>query len=146
MKILYIGHTAPESTSRHRAGALTRLGHEVIMADPYAALATHLHGRLRGAFHYRTGYRLLQPRIKRWLANQKLQLHHFDIAWVDSGELLGVDCIRLLRSAGLLTHGTDGYTVTTLGADLLKRLNDLQAFAGKWVASQTKAVAAPPKK
>ena len=54
--------------------------------------------------------------------------------------------IKELRSAGLLTHGTDGYTVTTLGADLLKRLNDLQAFAGKWVASQSKAVAAPPKK
>ena len=54
--------------------------------------------------------------------------------------------IKELRSAGLLTHATDGYTVTTLGADLLKRLNDLQAFAGKWVASQTKAVAAPPKK
>lgn len=30
------------------------------------------------------------------------------------------------------------YTVTTLGADLLKRLNDLQAFAGKWAISQTK--------
>ena len=43
-----------------------------------------------------------------------------------------------MRAAGLLTHGTDGYTVTTLGADLLKRLNDLQAFAAKWVASQTK--------
>lgn len=36
-------------------------------------------------------------------------------------------------------HGSDGYTVTTLGADLLKRLNDLQAFAGKWAASQAKA-------
>ncbi len=46
--------------------------------------------------------------------------------------------IKEMRAAGLLTHGTDGYTVTTLGADLLKRLNDLQAFAAKWVASQTK--------
>lgn len=46
--------------------------------------------------------------------------------------------IKELRTAGLLAHGTDGYTVTTLGADLLKRLNDLQAFAGKWVASQIK--------
>jgi hypothetical protein len=31
--------------------------------------------------------------------------------------------------------------VTTLGADLLKRLNDLQAFAGKWAASQNKVSA-----
>ncbi|MFC6283878.1 MULTISPECIES: winged helix-turn-helix transcriptional regulator [Polaromonas] len=46
--------------------------------------------------------------------------------------------IKELRASGLLTHGTDGYTVTSLGGDLLKRLNDLQAFAGKWAASQIK--------
>lgn len=46
--------------------------------------------------------------------------------------------IKELRASGLLTHGTDGYTVTSLGSDLLKRLNDLQAFAGKWAASQIK--------
>ncbi len=46
--------------------------------------------------------------------------------------------IKELRGAGLLGHGEKGYTVTSLGADLLKRLNDLQAFAGKWVVSQTK--------
>jgi DNA-binding HxlR family transcriptional regulator len=48
--------------------------------------------------------------------------------------------IKELRSAGLLTHSGDGYTVTALGADLLKRINDLQAFAGKWVQSQTRRV------
>ena len=37
-----------------------------------------------------------------------------------------------------MTHGSEGYVVTPPGADLLKRLNDLQAFAGKWVASQTR--------
>ena len=46
--------------------------------------------------------------------------------------------IKELRAAGLLGHGEKGYTVTPLGTDLLKRLNDLQAFAGKWVVSQTK--------
>ncbi len=46
--------------------------------------------------------------------------------------------IKELREAGLMTHGSDGYTVTPSGADLLKRLNDLQAFAGKWVAGQTR--------
>jgi DNA-binding HxlR family transcriptional regulator len=51
--------------------------------------------------------------------------------------------IKELRAAGLMVHGGDGYTVTTLGADLLKRLNDLQAFAGKWTASQAKAAQAP---
>ena len=44
--------------------------------------------------------------------------------------------IKELREAGLMTHGSYGYGVTPSGADLLKRLNDLQAFAGKWVAAQ----------
>lgn len=46
--------------------------------------------------------------------------------------------IKELREAGLLTHGSDGYTVTSAGMDLLKRLNDLQAYAAKWVAIQAK--------
>jgi DNA-binding HxlR family transcriptional regulator len=46
--------------------------------------------------------------------------------------------IKELREAGLLTHGSEGYSVTALGADLLKRLNDLQAFAAKWSISLTK--------
>ena len=46
--------------------------------------------------------------------------------------------IKELRAAGLLTHETPGYTVTTLGADLLKRLNEVQAFATRWAASQIK--------
>ena len=46
--------------------------------------------------------------------------------------------IKELRAAGLLTHGTTGYTVTTLCADLLKRLCDVQIFAGKWSASLIK--------
>jgi DNA-binding HxlR family transcriptional regulator len=40
-----------------------------------------------------------------------------------------------------MTHGSDGYSVTNLGADLLKRLGDLQAFAGKWSTSQAKKTA-----
>ena len=46
--------------------------------------------------------------------------------------------IKELREAGLLHHNGDGYSVTGSGADLLKRLSDLQAFAAKWVASQAK--------
>lgn len=46
--------------------------------------------------------------------------------------------IKELREAGLVNHGTDGYGVTASGVDLLKRLNDLQAFAGKWATSQAK--------
>lgn len=46
--------------------------------------------------------------------------------------------IKELREAGLLTHVSDGYCVTPSGADLLKRIGDLQSFATKWVLGQTK--------
>ena len=46
--------------------------------------------------------------------------------------------IKELRAAGLLDHGSDGYLVTPSGADLLKRLGDLPAFAAKWTASLAK--------
>nr|WP_315229056.1 winged helix-turn-helix transcriptional regulator [uncultured Albidiferax sp.] len=48
--------------------------------------------------------------------------------------------LKELREADLLTHGSDGYSVTPSGADLLKRLSDLQAFAGKWSTAQAKKV------
>jgi DNA-binding HxlR family transcriptional regulator len=46
--------------------------------------------------------------------------------------------IKELREAGFLTHGSDGYVVTGTGADLLKRLADLQAFSSKWVNAKNK--------
>jgi DNA-binding HxlR family transcriptional regulator len=46
--------------------------------------------------------------------------------------------IKELREAGFISHGSDGYAVTPTGADLLKRLSDLPAFAARWVASQAK--------
>ena len=46
--------------------------------------------------------------------------------------------IKEMREAGLITHGSDGYVVTASGADLLKRLGDLSAFATKWSANLAK--------
>lgn len=46
--------------------------------------------------------------------------------------------IKELREAGFMVHGNDGYVITPLGADLLKRLSELQAFAARWVAGQAK--------
>ena len=46
--------------------------------------------------------------------------------------------IKELREAGLLDHGSDGYTVTPTGQDLLKRLSDLQAFATRWAGARAK--------
>src|SRR5213595_3123981 len=44
--------------------------------------------------------------------------------------------IKELSEAGLLHHTGEGYGVTPSGADLLKRLAELQAFAAKWTAAQ----------
>jgi DNA-binding HxlR family transcriptional regulator len=46
--------------------------------------------------------------------------------------------IKELREAALLNHGGEGYVLTSAGADLLRRLSDLQAFANKWAASLAK--------
>ena len=46
--------------------------------------------------------------------------------------------IKELREAGLIDHGSDGYIVTATGSDLLKRLNDVQAFANRWAANRAK--------
>jgi DNA-binding HxlR family transcriptional regulator len=54
--------------------------------------------------------------------------------------------IKELRAAGLMGHGAEGYTVTPMGTDLLKRLNDMQAFAAKWATSQVKSAGTVKKK
>ena len=46
--------------------------------------------------------------------------------------------IKELREAGLVYHNNEGYIVTPAGADLLKRLGELPAFAAKWSALQAK--------
>jgi DNA-binding HxlR family transcriptional regulator len=46
--------------------------------------------------------------------------------------------IKELREAALMTHGSEGYTLTPSGADLMKRMSDLQAFSVKWTNSQAK--------
>jgi DNA-binding HxlR family transcriptional regulator len=53
--------------------------------------------------------------------------------------------IKELRAAGLMTHGTSGYTLTNLGTDLLKRMGEVQAFAGKWANNLAKASTAKKK-
>ena len=52
--------------------------------------------------------------------------------------------IKELREAGLVDHGSEGYGLTLSGQDLLKRLSDLQAFAGKWQQGQIRKPAAAP--
>ncbi|MFZ2736708.1 MAG: winged helix-turn-helix transcriptional regulator [Burkholderiaceae bacterium] len=46
--------------------------------------------------------------------------------------------LKELRSAGFISHGKEGYAVTAWGADLLKRMADLNAFAPRWASGQAK--------
>jgi DNA-binding HxlR family transcriptional regulator len=46
--------------------------------------------------------------------------------------------LKELRAANLVGHGDSGYSVTTGGADLLKRMSDLGAFATKWTSAKAK--------
>ena len=102
-KILYLGASEVGSTSRHRCNALRRLGHHVVIADPYVAAGAHLQNRLLSAIHFRTGYYFLNGSLKSWILNRVRPSPEFDIAWVDGGELLDAESIRLLRCAGLST-------------------------------------------
>ena len=102
-RIFYIGNSASGCTSRHRADALRRLGHEVLIADPYLALKKYLNNKWFGAVHYRTGYRFVQSDVERWTGSWLANLKGFDIAWVDNGELLGASSVQMLSAAGLST-------------------------------------------
>ncbi len=96
MRILYVGDSSPASTSKHRADALVRLGHEITHLDPYRALAVHLRG-VPGMFHYRTGYALLNRQVMQWLSDALCPLSPQDLCWVDSGVLLGKEAVEQLR-------------------------------------------------
>ncbi len=40
--------------------------------------------------------------------------------------------IKELREAGFVDHGTEGYAITSAGAELARRLGEVQPFATKW--------------
>ncbi len=46
--------------------------------------------------------------------------------------------LKELRAANLVGHGDNGYIVTTAGADLLRRMNEMGSFATKWASSKAK--------
>jgi spore maturation protein CgeB len=99
-RILYLGDSAPSSTSAHRANALARLGHTVDVCDPYKAFRTQLQSRWFGPIHFRTGYRLLNGKVVKWLKENVNTQAKPDFVWVNSGELFGPESLKVLK--GLL--------------------------------------------
>jgi DNA-binding HxlR family transcriptional regulator len=50
--------------------------------------------------------------------------------------------LKQLRAARLVGHGREGYRLTPQGADLARRMTDLQLFANRWAQQQARAAAA----
>lgn len=49
--------------------------------------------------------------------------------------------LKQLRAARLVDHGRDGYRLTPQGADLARRMTDVQLFATRWAQQQARALA-----
>ena len=49
--------------------------------------------------------------------------------------------LKELRAARLVEHGGDGYRLTSQGADLARRMTDMQLFAGRWAQQQARSAA-----
>ncbi|MBA4261538.1 MAG: transcriptional regulator [Comamonadaceae bacterium] len=50
--------------------------------------------------------------------------------------------LKELRAAHLVDHTGDGYRLTSQGADLARRMHEVQLFAGKWSQQQARTAAA----
>lgn len=99
MKVLYLGESKAFSNSECRIKALIRIGCDVTVMDPYPILKKYYFQTAAAIFHYRTGYRFVQNRMKRWLDNFKSDVASFDILWINSGELFGPEILKELRKA-----------------------------------------------
>jgi hypothetical protein len=100
MKILYVGEDRKSSTSRHRADALRRLGHEVILFNPSSRIHSRILSPLLSRLHFHTGYRFVQKGVRQALESkiQGAGLGGFDVVWVNNGEMIGPTVMRRLSS------------------------------------------------
>lgn len=100
MKILYIGNSEFGTTSLHRAIALERLSHSVVLLDPYKAMGSRLKG-FTGKINYHSGYRFLQKIVLKWLRSSIKHLEDIQLIWINSGELLGSRSLKFLKELGI---------------------------------------------
>lgn len=98
--ILYLGEDNSASTTAHRANALKRLGHTVISLNPARFISGFTGSNWLGPLHYRTGYHFLQGQMVKWTKQLLGTIKKPDLVWVNSGELLGEDCLRVLKQYG----------------------------------------------
>jgi hypothetical protein len=92
LSILYLGRNS--GTSRHRACALRRLGHEVFIIDPATLLPKT---RFAASWTWQTGGLLFEGYIRRQLL-ANLPSTQFDLVFVDCGELVGPALVSELKN------------------------------------------------
>jgi hypothetical protein len=91
MRVLYLG--SRYGTSRHRADALQRLGHEVELLDPGEFISAV---PLSGAWQRYLGAVGLASRVRSGIM-RRVKRSIFDIIWVDSGGLVSRGLVEELK-------------------------------------------------
>ena len=103
MKILYLGNE--RGTSKHRAEALVRLGHQVQLLDPELLIPS---GRLASKLHWETGG-LLCEKIVTAAVLSRLEHPDFDLTVVNGGRYVGPSLVTELqrRFGPVLNYNND---------------------------------------
>ncbi|GAB4355475.1 MAG: hypothetical protein Kow006_21830 [Gammaproteobacteria bacterium] len=107
LRILYLG--PDHGTSRQRADALRRLGHEVELVDPWSFLpSAGLARKVLWKLTYEVGPAWLERFVARRLS-EVLAGRRFDLVWNNQCELVGLRITHLLKAhAGrLVTYADD---------------------------------------
>lgn len=101
MTVLYFGDDSGSSTCFHRAQALERLGHQVVIRNPATALFGIHSNKWVSRINYRTGFRFANRALRSWLVGilNKLPAKP-DLCWVNSGEHFSKDFVQALRELG----------------------------------------------
>lgn len=90
MHILFLGYN--NGTSKHRADALARLGHEVTVVSPETVIS----GWIRNKFHFLTGGVLAEGQTLRYVMEQ-IGDRNIDMTWVEGGRLIGPKLVAQLQ-------------------------------------------------
>jgi spore maturation protein CgeB len=149
MHIIYFGEDHEGATAAHRAQALRRLGHQVTVGNPLNGISSRHKKGLLNAVHFRSGYRLIQGGMLRWLRELLQTAETPDLIWVDSGEFFGSSCLKLLKSLNcpIILYNIDDPTGKRDGRrfDLLRKgimFYDLVVVVRKETAEECTALGA----
>jgi spore maturation protein CgeB len=97
LKILFLGRTS--GTSLQRKDALARLGHQVVLLDPFALLPSN---RIISLWQWRAGSfglaEIVRRRVLRALRQSGSDLASFDLAWIEQGSLICSGLVNDLKA------------------------------------------------